>query len=379
MSRRSHRHIYIEATVAFIVLAILLLVMVPRFYRSQISARAARAIQDMAAISQEMEAYNLISDTERIHTFIKPGSSSAHILADVRSVRPLEHRMLDQYSIKKMPHETLDDAAQLVPPQTYYSDENEDTDSVYSILMNDLTPRLKDAYLGAGNPLPPQSVSRFFQQSVEPNAYAGVYHGPCFRSKNIVQTFSVNGKLTTVSQTSLTEPYPFDMYNPTNGVVSHGYTVYRSEPSKAVKPLRPNFQYSIPNYRNRNTVQKGWFESYIAFEELMQNHTMYDSIKEFSSQSQTESDREFANYLEEHVKWYLFSENCAFHIVRTPLDIDQQEDMEKYIQFQKKIWPFEWQPKFPVMTITPAAVSSFLSKPITPNMAPSSNILFEER
>ena len=64
MNRR-RRHLLIEGLIAAVVIGLLLLVMIPRFQRAQVAGRATQALRDMASLVQAIEAYNLEFPGER--------------------------------------------------------------------------------------------------------------------------------------------------------------------------------------------------------------------------------------------------------------------------------------------------------------------------
>jgi Tfp pilus assembly protein PilE len=224
MKKRT-KYYFIEFLIVLIVLGILLLVTFPRFYDMQYRVKVAKAKKDLMTIMKAMQAYNLDAsgygwqstyicsnqndeDLKLLKTYTLTNvmnardfeSSVKDVEINQRNVRPFIH----DFPLPILPLETMGDTVNWLP---YYAVEKKERRWNFDRWYNTKLDVVQEAKFSI-------YWYSFYNGYAKPD-YLGVTHGPRIdRSlRKSVEYHMVDGRT-----------YYVD-YNPTNGIMSHGFVV----------------------------------------------------------------------------------------------------------------------------------------------------------
>ncbi|MBZ0256385.1 hypothetical protein K8I31_09995 [bacterium] len=351
MLKRTHRRIFIEAVVAFVVIGVLMLAMLPSFFRAQGGARVAQALGDLAAIAQAMEAYNMASETMHIAAYHDDEKKTPVMLGYERSVFPFSgsHEIPPHTFTTNPLSEYLSPLP--TPPQSMRPAETRRVAEGGFIEMITEQKMMEGQY-DVGLYYPTGFAFSFLDyqtsQFIEPQArYTGIFYGP--RLDPLFYTVETDGSHSSRGY--------YVRYDPTNGTNSHGYTVYYSAPAQSAYKTAFRFEDAIPHYPKFQKDRSSWLASYRKFDEL-RGERMYNfkkTLAAFEQIAQTKDDQEFAEYVSDYINWQDFSHECMKYKMKNLIDengsvlgFETVEQLESYAEFQRSIWPSEWEVGFPI-------------------------------
>jgi type II secretory pathway pseudopilin PulG len=358
MNNRSKRFYWIEAIVATLVIVVLVLVMLPRFFRAQGGARVAKAMQDLATIANAMEAYNLSSDFTHLTFYRDKPGDAPFIQGYKRSVLPFsdyQQIFSHQFSTDIL-SEYLHDIPTPQPSFRTYSTHGYAREGYQTTVTEQ---KMMDSQYDVGlmyprairNNLGEHIGFSLLQMLNLDKRYAGIYYGP--RLDPIFDTHTTDGRF-------LIHGY-YVQYNPTNGINSHGFTLYYSEPAKSVYKTAFRFEDAIPNYPKYPKDRSSWKDAYLKFDELRgaRMNSLSKPLTAFKQTINTQDEREFAEYVNDALMWQKFHHECSRYkyknlvegndfVSRTPVGFTSVDSLRKYAEFQELIWPFDWEVEFPI-------------------------------
>lgn len=249
----------IEALLVVVVLAILLAVSIPSFFKAQHLSSVAKAMHDLKVISERMAAYNLDNPGLRYemhHTVINGRGDNG---ADIHVSRLQEARSgnLDPWSFMFRSDDTLSTYEHHVslladlpaPPRAMLLRNGYEFINRYTVASGTWRQLERFRRFDINAPVNYDQTLPFDAQARLP--FVGVMRGPYYDRHIGEQEF---GQLPVYIDLS---GYPYETtaswlmsdthhveYSPTNGVRSHGYVVYRSsaESVKSVTDYYPDFR-----------------------------------------------------------------------------------------------------------------------------------------
>lgn len=270
----------IELAVALLIFILLLIVSIPQFKQAQVHERYAIALNDLQTVSKAMSLFNQNADLKQMGLYYSTTDRPASVIVD--GVKAELREGSDSYSMTFGTHTNLFSVDELkpylgelpLPPERYVLPERKEARGHYFVMsyqwrefVFDMNSRrspnsptvmfILSMHGITANP----NIHRFEQNP--PRQWIGVYHGPFLDSRLSHQEgFHVS-------------------YDPTNGVWSHGFTVYQSPEGGVISKQAFELQLA-----KRNPVaRKAWIDMYGRRRAFAELKMIYQNIPKPSTEA----------------------------------------------------------------------------------------------